>query len=136
MPFLDSPSRPKVSKPAGNPDHALGRHAVTNGLLEVDLTLPADKHPILQLIEDAQNEWDAKVARQSKTLAEAVAEYGRRNKGRKPPKGFDHWWNYVQSVIKLTRIPSSNGSAPKLTRVSTSALCYVQGQRRLPAGRV
>ena len=79
-------------------EHSLGRHPVANGLLEVDLSLPASKHPIYQLIADAQKEWDAKVARQSKTLEQAVAEYGRRNKGRKPPKGFDKWWDYVQSV--------------------------------------
>lgn len=73
-----------------------GRHPVKNGLLYVDLSLPAAKHPIYQLIDDAKKEWDAKVAKQSKTLGEAVKEYGKRNKGRKPPKGFDKWWEYVK----------------------------------------
>jgi hypothetical protein len=51
-------------------------------------------HPIHQLIRDARSSWDAKVARQSGTLKEAVAEYKRRYK-RNPPKGFDKWWEYV-----------------------------------------
>ncbi|EIN06948.1 hypothetical protein PUNSTDRAFT_104368 [Punctularia strigosozonata HHB-11173 SS5] len=34
--------------------------------------------------------------RQSRSLQEAVLEYKRRY-GRLPPKGFDHWWDYVQA---------------------------------------
>lgn len=58
-----------------------------NGLLLVN---PLGRHPIHVLIERAQKEWDAKVARQSKTLEEAVAEYKTRYH-RNPPKGFDDW---------------------------------------------
>jgi hypothetical protein len=58
--------------------------------------MPLSKHPIHQLIEEAKSEWKAKVARQSKTLGEAVEEYKRRNGGKRPPKGFDKWWAYVQ----------------------------------------
>lgn len=53
--------------------------------------------PTEELIEEAKEEWDAKVARQSTTLEEAVVEYKRRNNGLNPPKGFDRWWNYVQA---------------------------------------
>lgn len=58
-----------------------------DGLLEVN----ADgRHPIYDLIERAETEWDNKLRRQSKTLDEAVAEYKRRYH-RAPPKGFDEW---------------------------------------------
>ncbi|KAK4686098.1 hypothetical protein P7C73_g4039, partial [Tremellales sp. Uapishka_1] len=67
-------------------------HRIANGLLEVDLD--STFHPIYQLIRDAREEWDRKVKKQSKTLKEANDEYIRRY-GRRPPKGFDLWWNYV-----------------------------------------
>lgn len=49
-----------------------------------------ERHPILELIDNAEKKWDALVKRQSKTLREAVQEYKRRYK-RNPPKGFDKW---------------------------------------------
>lgn len=48
------------------------------------------RHPINDLIANATKQWEDKLARQSKTLEEAVREYKRRH-GRKPPKGFDDW---------------------------------------------
>jgi hypothetical protein len=72
------------------PDHA---HAFQphkwrpDGLLEVN---PNGRHPIFDLIERAEKEWESKLAQQSKSLDEAVAEY-RRRYGRSPPKGFDRW---------------------------------------------
>ncbi|KAG1797482.1 glycosyl transferase family 90-domain-containing protein [Suillus plorans] len=63
-----------------------------DGLLEVH---PGGRHPILDLIEHAEKEWDAKLARASKTLPEAVREYHFRY-SRAPPPGFDRWWAYVQ----------------------------------------
>ncbi|WVR08430.1 hypothetical protein IAU60_005485 [Kwoniella sp. DSM 27419] len=71
---------------------ASNQHHVKDGLLHVnpDSTV----HPIYQLIHDARQEWDEKVARQSKTLKEAVDEYKRRYR-RNPPRGFDKWWDYV-----------------------------------------
>lgn len=54
------------------------------------------RHPISILIKRAQRQWNAKVARQSRTLNEAVKEY-RRRYTRNPPKGFDQWWTYVQA---------------------------------------
>ncbi|GAA5979810.1 hypothetical protein JCM5350_002056 [Sporobolomyces pararoseus] len=53
-------------------------------------------HPILSLIKRAENEWNRKVQRQSKTLKEAVEEYRRRYK-KNPPRGFDQWWAYVKA---------------------------------------
>ncbi|KAG9050628.1 F-actin-capping protein subunit alpha [Tulasnella sp. UAMH 9824] len=52
------------------------------------------KHPLLDLIEEAENKWKATVKRQSKTLEEAVREYERRY-NRPPPKGFDHWYRFA-----------------------------------------
>ena len=51
-------------------------------------------HPIPQLFEAAREAWNAKVARQSKTLAEAVETY-RQRYNRNPPKGFDIWYNFA-----------------------------------------
>ncbi|KAG6825268.1 hypothetical protein H0H92_004252 [Tricholoma furcatifolium] len=51
-----------------------------DGLLEVNSN---GAHPIFDLIRNAETEWNAKLARSSKTLADAVAEYKRR-------------WAYVQ----------------------------------------
>ena len=67
-------------------------HPVEGGLLKVDLQ--SQSHPIYQLIRDAREAWDKKMASQSVSLKGAVEEYARRYK-RRPPKGFDKWWNYV-----------------------------------------
>jgi hypothetical protein len=58
-----------------------------DGLLEVN---PQGRHPIYDLVEKAKKKWNAKVARQSKTLKDAVREYRRRYQ-RDPPVGFDRW---------------------------------------------
>ncbi|BGP25021.1 Protein O-glucosyltransferase 2 [Rhodotorula toruloides] len=52
-------------------------------------------HPIHYLIQQAKEDWSAKLRRQSKTLDEAVAEYERRYK-RRPPKGFDQWFAFAR----------------------------------------
>jgi len=49
------------------------------------------EHPVHGLIRNATKKWEALLQKQSKTLAEAVAEYKRRY-GRNPPKGFDKWY--------------------------------------------
>ncbi|EGG12416.1 family 90 glycosyltransferase, partial [Melampsora larici-populina 98AG31] len=56
--------------------------------------IPLRTHPFMTLIERAKLEWESKLARQSKTLKEAVAEYKRRY-GRKPPAGFELWYAYA-----------------------------------------
>lgn len=55
---------------------------------------PAPRHPILQLIEKADKDWDELVGRQSKSLKQCAAEYRKRYK-RNPPKGFDKWWKFA-----------------------------------------
>ncbi|KIJ07245.1 glycosyltransferase family 90 protein, partial [Paxillus involutus ATCC 200175] len=70
----------------------LEEHTYTpDGLLVVN---PNGPHPIFELMRNAEAAWEAKLARASKTLDEAVAEYKRRYK-RPPPRGFDKWWDYV-----------------------------------------
>jgi hypothetical protein len=43
---------------------------------------------------NARAEYDQKIARQSKSLSAAVAEYNKRY-GRNPPKGFDEWYEFA-----------------------------------------
>nr|ODN77252.1 hypothetical protein L203_06332 [Cryptococcus depauperatus CBS 7841] len=70
----------------------LPAHDTVDGRLRVNVK--SNIHPIYQLIHDARKEWDDKVARQSKTLKEAVEEYKRRYK-MLPPRGFEKWWAYA-----------------------------------------
>ena len=56
---------------------------------------PAIHHPIPKLMADAREQFDMKIRRQSKTLAQAVTEYERRYK-RSPPKGFDEWYAFAK----------------------------------------
>jgi uncharacterized protein YneF (UPF0154 family) len=53
------------------------------------------EHPIPKLMAEAEINFRNLLAKQSKTLPEAVAEYKRRF-GRDPPKGFDDWWKFIQ----------------------------------------
>ncbi|THH07412.1 hypothetical protein EW145_g3402 [Phellinidium pouzarii] len=64
----------------------------TDGLLAVN---PDGAHPIYELVRRAALQWEKKQRRASKTLKQAVREYERRY-NRLPPKGFNHWWDYVQ----------------------------------------
>ncbi|KAF8067510.1 hypothetical protein FPV67DRAFT_1139698 [Lyophyllum atratum] len=65
-----------------------------DGLLHVN---PDGIHPILELIRNAEEEWEKKVDRASQTLGEAVIEYNRRYK-RNPPEGFDDWWDFAKEM--------------------------------------
>lgn len=56
---------------------------------------PPIHHPIPKLMSDARDKFDNLLKRQSKTLPAAVAEYERRY-GRKPPKGFDEWYEFAK----------------------------------------
>ncbi|GBE83480.1 capsular associated protein [Sparassis latifolia] len=53
------------------------------------------EHPIPKLMAEAEDKFRKLLARQSRTLAQAVVEYERRY-GRKPPRGFDEWWRFAQ----------------------------------------
>lgn len=55
---------------------------------------PDAPHPIPLLLALGEKRWEELLARQSRTLGEAVREYERRY-GRRPPKGFDVWWDFV-----------------------------------------
>lgn len=57
---------------------------------------PEKVHPISNLIQHAQQEFDHVRSRQSKNLAEAVQEYKRRYKMHPPPH-FDKWFQFAQS---------------------------------------
>jgi hypothetical protein len=67
-------------------------HGLENGFIVFEPEI--SEHPILQLIERGQAAWNDKVSKQSKTLKQAVDEY-RRRYDREPPKGFNHWWEYI-----------------------------------------
>ncbi|KAF8841138.1 hypothetical protein BDN67DRAFT_929060, partial [Paxillus ammoniavirescens] len=91
---VDEPA--DVLQPQPEPPHTevqpLGEHTYTaGGLLVVN---PNGPHPIFELMRNAEIAWEAKLARASKSLEEAVAEYKRRYR-RLPPRGFDKWWDYV-----------------------------------------
>jgi hypothetical protein len=53
-------------------------------------------HPIWQLSKDAEQNFQAMLDRQSKTLEEAVLEY-RRRYGIPPPPNFDKWFEFAKS---------------------------------------
>ncbi|GAA5875316.1 hypothetical protein JCM3774_005777 [Rhodotorula dairenensis] len=76
--------------------HASGDSSPLALLDSDEASVRAMRHPIHDLIQNATREWDAKRARQSKTLVEAVREYKRRHK-RNPPKGFDKWFEFAQA---------------------------------------
>ncbi|GAA5941976.1 uncharacterized protein JCM15063_004260 [Sporobolomyces koalae] len=62
--------------------------------LDANPTPPPQPHPIHYLIHSAETLWNEKVACQSRTLSEAVAEYTRRY-GQAPPRGFDAWFAFA-----------------------------------------
>ncbi|KAG0147782.1 hypothetical protein CROQUDRAFT_42346 [Cronartium quercuum f. sp. fusiforme G11] len=65
-----------------------------NGYYLLPKDQPLKPHPIHTLIARAEKEWNEKLARNSKSLRECVAEYKRRYR-RPPPFGFERWWQYA-----------------------------------------
>lgn len=55
---------------------------------------PEASHPIPLLLTLGEKRWEELLSRQSLTLEDAVREYTRRY-GRRPPKGFDIWWDFA-----------------------------------------
>lgn len=52
-------------------------------------------------MQEAEEKFRNLLARQSKTLKQAVAEYKRRY-GRDPPKGFEAWWEFaMENGVRL-----------------------------------
>ena len=73
---------------------------------------PTLTHPIKNLIKDADAKYRGLLARQSRTLREAVAEYRHRYK-RDPPKGFDEWYAFAkENNVKI--IDEYNGMVDDL----------------------
>lgn len=52
-------------------------------------------HPIDTLIANAERDFSAVLAKESRTLDEAAAAY-RQRRGRHPPPGFDLWYNFAK----------------------------------------
>lgn len=99
--------RPRTQAP-------LAKHRYrADGLVETNLDGP---HPIYELISRAEQDWEAKLERASKTLDEAVAEYKRRY-SRKPPRGFDLW--YVPYTPRSTEMLILSGG--RMRRNTTSS---------------
>ncbi|KAJ7596240.1 glycosyl transferase family 90-domain-containing protein [Mycena floridula] len=74
------------------PRVSLAKHTYDpSGLLQVN---PLGPHPIFELMREAEREWDRKIRVASSGLDEAILEYRRRYR-RRPPRGFDKWWEYV-----------------------------------------
>ncbi|KZV84062.1 hypothetical protein EXIGLDRAFT_727684 [Exidia glandulosa HHB12029] len=71
------------------------------GLLAVNESAHG-RHPIYDLIARAEYLWDQKRATQSRSLRQACAEYERRY-NRRPPKGFDKWWEWASQHDVLLR---------------------------------
>ena len=59
------------------PHHDQHMLRTEQGLLYFNSSVNA-RHPIVELIEQSQRQWEDKLARQSRTLHEAVVEYERR----------------------------------------------------------
>lgn len=89
-PAPSTPEQPLVPPP--RPTHTFR----PDGLLQVN---PDARHPILDLIDRAEHDWNAKLARASRTLPDAVHEYHRRY-NRAPPPGFDKW--RVLPIVSIT----------------------------------
>jgi hypothetical protein len=63
------------------------------------------EHPIPQLLLLGEKRWEDMLARQSRSLEEAVLEYQRRY-ARNPPKGFDKWYVHCLTVIPFAESSS------------------------------
>ena len=94
-------SRAPLAPTDADPDYDDDFSAASNA----SRTSPAGlTHPILGLLRDGEIKWKDRMARQSKTIEQAVGLY-QRKWGRPPPKGFDLW-----SVHRCFRIVIANPS--------------------------
>lgn len=60
-------------------------------------TFPPEKpHPVARLIQNAEQQFETKRSRQSRTLADAVQEY-RRRYNMHPPPHFNKWFEFAQA---------------------------------------
>lgn len=78
------------------PDNSLiSKPRLLVNLVKGDSEATVGEHPIPKLMAEAETKFRDRLSRQSKTLAQAVAEY-RKRFNRDPPRGFDDWWKFVQ----------------------------------------
>jgi hypothetical protein len=77
------------------PDNSLVPKPPLLSLGKGDTRITTKKHPIPKLMAEAEAKFRDRLSKQSKTLAQAVKEYKKRF-NRDPPRGFDHWWRFVQ----------------------------------------
>ncbi|SCZ93839.1 BZ3500_MvSof-1268-A1-R1_Chr6-3g08919 [Microbotryum saponariae] len=64
-------------------------------------SVPDQPHPIHHLMQRAEQEWNEKVARQSRSFAEAIAKYHHRY-DQPPPKGFEVWYAFaVENNVQM-----------------------------------
>ena len=80
------PLRARDDDPDFDDDFGAERNSSSSNIVPTGLT-----HPILALLRDGEAKWRERMARQSKTLEEAVETY-KEKWGRAPPKGFDLWY--------------------------------------------
>ncbi len=90
----DQPHSPHAQAALHNHSHTHHHHTYSpTGHLIVS-PAPDAPHPIPLLLTLGETRWEELLSRQSLTLAEAVRDYTRRY-GRRPPKGFDIWWEFA-----------------------------------------
>lgn len=91
------PQQSPVQGPANKPGASTGSDSnKPPGNSPKPKPAPGGSHPIWHLVKDAEGEFEAVKARQSRTLREAVAEYRRRYE-LPPPPNFDKWWAFAKS---------------------------------------
>lgn len=105
----------KLSKAPPLPKHKF----LPNGLLVPNRD---GQHPIYDLIKYNRDKWEAKLAKASRTLDEAVHEY-RRRYGRAPPRGFDRWWTWAKR--NNVRLPDEYDQIVSSGSFESLALCCV-----------
>ncbi|RMZ81013.1 hypothetical protein DV738_g2425, partial [Chaetothyriales sp. CBS 135597] len=88
--FLSRGERPTTESPppVSQPPQASEEHAPS-------LPVSSLTHPVHQLVEDGERDFQALRARQSRSLKDAVAEYRRRYK-LPPPPHFDKWYHFAK----------------------------------------
>ncbi|WVR06467.1 hypothetical protein IAU60_003498 [Kwoniella sp. DSM 27419] len=90
------PPTSNISSTASKPHHKHQHHTFSpTGHLVVSSSDDAP-HPIPVLLSLGEKRWEELLSRQSRTLEEAVREYTKRY-GRRPPKGFDAWWDFAMT---------------------------------------
>lgn len=91
---LSGPLRP-LSRPLRHPNMLASHTPQGRWPASMD-GLDAGNHPIVALLQDAQEKWTRKLEAQSSSLKQAKAVYVQKY-GKKPPRGFEEWYRKVSS---------------------------------------